>query len=100
MACNLTGNAVRLFFVLRLTGLRPSWRRILLRPAFALLLSWQLSALAMLLVGRIPMQNLTRMGVFCTACLALYLFMLRVTDRLSAAHSVPVTAGINDPPAA
>ena len=42
LACNLSGNAVRLFFVLRLTGLKPVWKRIILRPAFTLLIVWQI----------------------------------------------------------
>lgn len=100
MACNLTGNAVRLFFVLRLTGLRPSWRRILLRPAFSLLLSWQLSALLMLVLGRIPMQCLTRIVLFGAVCLAMYLFLLRVTDRLSAGDGHGTVCAVKLPPAA
>lgn len=37
MACNLTGNAVRLYFVLRVTELKPVWKRILGAPAVAFL---------------------------------------------------------------
>lgn len=39
VACNLSGNAVRLYFVLRVTGLRPVWKRILLFPMTALFIS-------------------------------------------------------------
>ena len=39
LTCNLSGNAVRLYFVLRVTGLKPVWRRILLMPLTALFLS-------------------------------------------------------------
>ena len=99
MACNLTGNAVRLFFVLRLTGLRPSWRRILIRPAFSLLLSWQLSALLMLLTVRLPMQNLTRIVLFGAVCVALYVFLLRVAERLCSDCAVPVFHRVKEPPA-
>lgn len=82
MACNLSGNAVRLFFVLRLTGLKPSWKRILLRPAFCLLLSWQLTALAMLPLKGLLSGELLYMTVFTVLCGAAYLFLLGVTARL------------------
>lgn len=49
LACNLSGNAVRLFFVIRMTGLKPVWKRILLRPAIALFGAWQI----MLLISKI-----------------------------------------------
>ncbi|MBQ9905364.1 MAG: polysaccharide biosynthesis C-terminal domain-containing protein [Oscillospiraceae bacterium] len=45
LACNLSGNTVRLYFVLRLTGLKPVWKRILLRPAIALFGAWQIMLL-------------------------------------------------------
>ena len=38
IACNLSGNAVRLYFVLRVTGLKPVWKRILFTPLSALLI--------------------------------------------------------------
>ena len=37
IACNLSGNAVRLYFVLRVTGLKPVWKRILFAPFSAML---------------------------------------------------------------
>ena len=46
IACNLSGNAVRLFFVLRITGLKPVWKRILLIPLTALFLSMLIPKLA------------------------------------------------------
>ena len=39
VACNLSGNAVRLYFVLHMTGLKPVWKRILLFPLTALFIS-------------------------------------------------------------
>ena len=39
MCCNLSGNAVRLYFVLRVTGLKPVWRRILFYPLTTLFIS-------------------------------------------------------------
>ena len=39
LICNISGNAVRLYFVLRVTGLKPVWRRIILMPLTALFLS-------------------------------------------------------------
>ena len=46
VACNLSGNAVRLYFVLRVTGLRPVWKRILLFPMTALFISLLIPKLA------------------------------------------------------
>lgn len=46
VACNLSGNAVRLYFVLRVTGLRPVWKRILLFPMTALFFSLLIPKLA------------------------------------------------------
>ena len=87
MACNLTGNSVRLFFVLRLTGLRPFWSRLILRPAFSLLLSWQLTALLMLLIRRFLSNRLMQIVLFGTVCVAIYLFTLRAAACLSDSKS-------------
>lgn len=46
VACNLSGNAVRLYFVLRVTGLKPVWKRILLFPVTALFISLLIPKLA------------------------------------------------------
>lgn len=52
MACNLSGNAVRLFFVLRQADLKPVWSRIIVRPLFALVICWQICVLAEYLLLR------------------------------------------------
>lgn len=82
MACNLTGNAVRLFFVLRVTGLKPDWKRILLRPAFLLLVSWELSVLCLLLLRFMHLHTIISMIVFTMLSGTMYLFGLRVLDRI------------------
>lgn len=82
MACNLTGNAVRLFFVMRLTGLRPSWKRILVRPGFALILSWQITNLIWLAVRHLQISALVQMILYGCFCGAGYWFLLRVCDQL------------------
>ena len=46
VACNLSGNAVRLYYVLRVTGLKPVWKRILLFPVTALFISLLIPKLA------------------------------------------------------
>ena len=80
MACNLTGNAVRLYLVLRLTGLKPVWKKILVRPLFALLLSDQLVTLLKLLLTRIPaigcLPEIPLMMLFMLLCGAVYYFVL------------------------
>lgn len=82
LACNLTGNAVRMFFVFRTTGLHPCWKRILVRPAFTLLLAWQCSALVLWLFG-IPQRSPQLYFVcFCVLCGLLDLFLLHVMQRL------------------
>ena len=53
LACNLSGNAVRLYFVLRVTGLRPVWKRILIRPAITLIGVWQIMLLTEKLTERL-----------------------------------------------
>lgn len=82
LACNVTGNAVRIFFVLRATGLHPRWGRILLRPAFTLVLSWQLTALLMLLIRMMHLPDIVLMLLFTGISGGLYLFLLRVVDQI------------------
>ena len=93
MACNLTGNAVRLFFVLRLTDLRPSWKRILLRPAFCLLISWQLCGLLMLPLGRLLRHETAQMLAFTVLCAGLYLFLLEILAHSSPQQTVAAKKG-------
>ena len=81
IACNLTGNAVRLYFVLKLTGLHPNWKRILLRPAFSLLIAWQVTNLLLLWLRK--GNDLLYMTVFCLVCGALEWYLLRVLEHLS-----------------
>ncbi len=81
LACNLSGNAVRLFFVLRLTGLKPVWKRILIRPAFALLAAWQIMLLTDRLITRLQLPELCNM--FGCAALGgiLYYAILHVINQ-------------------
>jgi len=81
MACNLAGNSIRIFYVLRATGLRPNWKRLILRPAFAVLLSWQISVLLGLILRRFGANDAAAM-VVCSVCAALiYGFGLRVMQK-------------------
>ncbi|MBQ8921412.1 MAG: polysaccharide biosynthesis C-terminal domain-containing protein [Oscillospiraceae bacterium] len=81
MACNLAGNSVRICYVLRTTGLRPGWKRMILRPAFAVLLSWQISVLIGWILQRFGAHELPAM-VICTGCAAvIYGFLLRVLHQ-------------------
>ena len=87
LACNLSGNAVRLFFVLRLTGLKPVWKRILIRPAFALLAAWQIMLLTDRLITRLQLPELCNM--FGCAALGgiLYYAILHVVNQPGHPHS-------------
>lgn len=82
MACNLSGNAVRLFFVLRQTELKPVWSRILIRPLFALLICWQIDLLAEYCLRRFSIAPLTVMIGCGIGCGALYWWLLRCLMRL------------------
>ena len=82
MACNLSGNSVRLFFVLRATGLKPNWKRILLKPAFSLVFAWQITLLGLAVLRFLRLQALGTMIAFALICGGIYLFILRVLDRI------------------
>lgn len=87
MACNLSGNIVRLFFVLRLTGLKPNWKRILLQPIFAVTFSWQLSRLLLWVLQGNRWSQTVYFVSFSVLCGILILFMLRVLEQLSSSHT-------------
>ena len=78
LACNLTGNAVRLFLVLHFGRVKPEWKRILLYPLIALFFSWQISMLMMHLLAFLNMPELLAALMQSLLCGMLYLFMLRV----------------------
>lgn len=80
IACNLTGNAVRLFFVLRLTGLKPVWKRILARPAFSLVLCWQLMSLLLFFLRTLNMPGLLLLILCVSACGILYWCVIRLLN--------------------
>ena len=82
MACNLTGNAVRLFFVLRQTKLKPVWSRILLRPLFAIILSWQITLLTDYFLRHLQLHEIVRMMVFAGISGGLYWALLRFLNRI------------------
>ncbi len=85
LACNLTGNAVRLFFVFRVTGLHPSWKRILVRPAFALLIAWQCTTLLLFVFRAQQLGDTLYFVLFTVTCGLLDLFLLRILEKLPAA---------------
>ncbi len=91
MACNLSGNAVRLFFVLRLTGLKPEWKRILVYPLFSLILSWQFTQLLLWIFGGKSWSPTIYFAVFAVLCGLLDLFLLRVISELGTTHSKSAT---------
>ena len=81
MACNLAGNSIRIFYVLRATGLRPNWKRLILRPGFAALLSWQIAGLLGFILRRLGADDAAAI-IICTVCAALiYGFGLRVLQK-------------------
>lgn len=83
MACNLTGNAVRLFFVLRVTGLQPDWKQILLRPFILILVCWQITLLCLIPVRLFRLPAMVSILLFALICGTLYFFGLRVYDNIS-----------------
>lgn len=82
LACNLTGNAVRMYFVFRATGLHPDWKAILLRPVFALLIAWQCTTLLLFLAGTQALSSTLHFILFAIVCGGLDLFLLRVLRKL------------------
>ncbi len=90
LACNLTGNAVRIYFVLRATDLHPNWKRILLRPAFALIISWQMSELIHAILLHFRITDLPAMTIYILICGGMYLFLLRVLDQLPQTKALSV----------
>lgn len=87
MACNLSGNAVRLFFALRTTKLKPVWKRILVRPMFAIVLSWQITILLCYLLQKLGLPDFALMFVYAAVCGSIYWLLLwylnRVPQKLS-----------------
>ena len=81
LACNLSGNAVRLYFVLRLTGLKPVWKRIAVRPAFSALLVSQI----MLLTERAGIRLALHPAVIMIICAgiggAVYMLAIRLLNE-------------------
>lgn len=77
LACNLIGNAVRLFFVIRHTGLKPVWKRILFRPAFLLFAIWQIMLLTDHLILRLKLPQLVSMIACAVVGGCLYDILLR-----------------------
>ncbi len=83
LACNISGNAVRLCMVFRLTGLKPVWRKIFVRPLFALLFSSQITFLMMYLLRKLPAAPLVLMAVQIALCGGIYLLILRFLNSAS-----------------
>ena len=81
MACNLTGNAVRLYFVLRQTELKPVWRRIIIRPVFALVLSWQVCTLGQHFLARFHLYPPAETVIYLVCCGGMYYGLLRLLNR-------------------
>lgn len=81
LACNLSGNAVRLFFVLRATGLRPNCKRILFYPLLSVLLASQITRLILHLIHISDIGNFI---VFTLICGGLMLFILRLCASFDA----------------
>ena len=91
LACNLSGNTVRLFFVLRQTGLKPVWKRILIHPIFALIAAWQIMLLTDHLITRMHLPEICGMILCAAVGGSLYYGILRIlnqTKRTSAERSL------------
>lgn len=82
LACNLSGNAVRLFFVLRTTKLKPVWKRIIVHPLFAIVLSWQLSILLCYLLQKLGLPSLVLMIAYAAVCGTIYWLLLRYLNQI------------------
>ena len=82
MACNLTGNTVRLIMVLRATKLKPDWRQVLVVPAASLMLSWQISTLVRFGARVLHMSQITEMFVFTATAAGVFLFVRGVLGRV------------------
>ena len=78
LCCNLSGNAVRYFFVLRATGLRPNYKRILLYPLFSVLISSQFS---MLILHFLPLSEMNYSIVYTMISGVFVLFCLRIFQK-------------------
>ncbi len=81
MACNLTGNAVRLSFVLRTTGLKPVVKRIFLRPLFTMLFSWQFTQLLMTLSRNLSIPAPARTCSFLAITISMYMALLYLLNH-------------------
>lgn len=86
IACNLTGNSVRMYFVLMATELKPNWNRILLRPLFAIILSWQLSRFILWIVHGTQMDAGLYCILFSVICGVFVLMILHTIDGISESH--------------
>lgn len=80
LACNLTGNTVRILLVLHFSGLRPDWKRILLYPLIALFFSWQISILVMHFTAFLHMPEILSAIVHGLLCGGMYLGILRILN--------------------
>ena len=89
LACNITGNAVRIYMVLRFTGLKPDWKQILLYPLIALTVSWQISKLMMHFIGFLHMNGAASAVLYALICGGLYLLMLCVLQKTADTAPVP-----------
>lgn len=81
LACNLCGNTVRIFFVLRMTGLKPVWKRILIHPAIAVFGTWQITILLTKVCANLHMPAFAIMilcGIFGGS---LYMMLLRLLNQ-------------------
>ena len=82
MACNLTGNSVRLMMVLRAADLKPDWKRVLLIPAGSLLLSWQTASLLRYILIRLHIGAITEMAVYSVCAAGVFLFVRSVLRNM------------------
>lgn len=81
LACNLSGNAIRLYFVLRMTELKPVWKRILLRPAIVLFGTWQIILLIIKLSEHMRIPETTVMILCGVLGGTLYFAVLRLINQ-------------------
>lgn len=81
LACNLSGNAIRMYFVLRMTELKPVWKRILLRPAIVLFGVWQIMLLMVRISKYLNIPEPAVMILCGLVCGILYFVVLRLINQ-------------------
>lgn len=92
IACNLSGNAVRTFFVLRLTNLKPNWKHIVIYPLVALIAAWQTVQIFLRIFGGRNWNPEMYFIVFSILCGCIMMILLRLIHTTTRAKSVNLSS--------